>query len=160
MVTIIGIDVGKDGGLVAMDKLTSEVLGKILMPMVGDIVDGAAVADFIQSYTSPVVYIEKVSAMPGNGGVSMFNFGRSFGVLLGVVQALRVPHVLISPATWTKEVHAGLSKDLDPKERSKIILKRLYPNLDLKKTPKCKGPHLGMVDGLMICIYGVKHCNF
>ena len=34
-----------------------------------------------------IVVIEQVSAMPGQGVTSMFNFGQSFGVLKGICSA-------------------------------------------------------------------------
>ena len=37
-----------------------------------------------------VVVIEQVSAMPGQGVTSMFNFGQSFGVLKGICSAMQL----------------------------------------------------------------------
>lgn len=50
--------------------------------------------------------IEAVSAMPGQGGSSMFRFGESFGAVKGVVSALGIPYQLITPQRWKK--HYGL----------------------------------------------------
>ena len=48
------------------------------------------------------VVIEQVSAMPGQGVTSMFNFGQSFGVLKGVCSAMQLPMYFIRPAKWKK----------------------------------------------------------
>ena len=48
------------------------------------------------------VIIENVSAMPGQGVTSMFNFGQSFGILKGICSALRLPMFFVRPAKWKK----------------------------------------------------------
>ena len=48
------------------------------------------------------VVIEQVSAMPGQGVTSMFNFGQSFGVLKGVCSAMQLPMYFVRPARWKK----------------------------------------------------------
>ena len=48
------------------------------------------------------VVIEQVSAMPGQGVTSMFNFGQSYGVLKGVCAAMRLPMYFVRPAKWKK----------------------------------------------------------
>jgi crossover junction endodeoxyribonuclease RuvC len=46
--------------------------------------------------------VEQVSAMPGQGVTSMFNFGQSFGVLKGVCAAMQLPIFFVRPAKWKK----------------------------------------------------------
>ena len=41
------------------------------------------------------VIIEQVSAMPGQGVTSMFNFGQSFGILKGICSAMQLPCILL-----------------------------------------------------------------
>jgi crossover junction endodeoxyribonuclease RuvC len=48
------------------------------------------------------VVIEQVSAMPGQGVTSMFNFGQSFGVLKGICSAMQLSMYFIRPAKWKK----------------------------------------------------------
>ena len=48
------------------------------------------------------VVIEQVSAMPGQGVTSMFNFGQSFGILKGICSAMRLPMYFVRPAKWKK----------------------------------------------------------
>ena len=48
------------------------------------------------------VIIEQVSAMPGQGVTSMFNFGQSFGVLKGICSAMSLPVYYVRPAKWKK----------------------------------------------------------
>ena len=48
------------------------------------------------------VVIEQVSAMPGQGVTSMFNFGQSYGILKGICSAMQLPMYFIRPAKWKK----------------------------------------------------------
>ena len=48
------------------------------------------------------VIIEQVSAMPGQGVTSMFNFCQSFGILKGICSAMQLPMYFVRPAKWKK----------------------------------------------------------
>ena len=48
------------------------------------------------------VVIEHVSAMPGQGVTSMFNFGQSFGILKGICSAMQLSMYFVRPAKWKK----------------------------------------------------------
>ena len=48
------------------------------------------------------VVIEQVSAMPGQGVTSMFNFGQSFGILKGICSAMQLSMFFVRPAKWKK----------------------------------------------------------
>jgi crossover junction endodeoxyribonuclease RuvC len=48
------------------------------------------------------VIIEQVSAMPGQGVTSMFNFGQSFGILKGICSAMQLSMYFVRPAKWKK----------------------------------------------------------
>ena len=48
------------------------------------------------------VVIEHVTAMPGQGVTSMFNFGQSFGILKGICSAMQLPVYFVRPAKWKK----------------------------------------------------------
>jgi crossover junction endodeoxyribonuclease RuvC len=69
------------------------------------------------------VVIERVGALPGNGSVSMFNFGRSAGIIEGVVAALQRPYTYVTPATWTKAVGRAAGKDA-----SRMRAMELFPS--------------------------------
>jgi crossover junction endodeoxyribonuclease RuvC len=55
----------------------------------------------------------------------MFNFGRSAGIIEGVVAALRMPHTYVTPATWTKAVGRAAGKDA-----SRMRAMELFPDND------------------------------
>lgn len=95
--------------------------------------------------------LERVSAMPGNGSVSMFNFGCGFGWLQGLLDAYRISYELVRPQKWKAEF--GVTKD---KNTSIEVCKRLFPNVNLV-LPGCKKPHDGMAESLLMAEYARRH---
>ena len=65
------------------------------------------------------VVIEQVSAMPGQGVTSMFNFGQSFGILKGICSAMQLPMYFVRPAKWKK--YFGLIKSEKDASRTRAI---------------------------------------
>ena len=65
------------------------------------------------------VVIEQVSAMPGQGVTSMFNFGQSFGVIKGICSAMQLSTFFIRPAKWKK--YFNLIKSEKDASRTKVI---------------------------------------
>lgn len=57
------------------------------------------------------VYCERVGAVSGQGVTSVFSFGRSFGMIEGILAALKMPVTFVAPATWVKGVGRGPGKD-------------------------------------------------
>ena len=72
-----------------------------------------------------VLIVEQVSAMPGQGVTSMFNFGQSFGVIKGVCSALNVPIYFVRPTKWKK--YFNLIKTNKDASRTKAI--QIYPEI-------------------------------
>ena len=92
--------------------------------------------------------LERVGAMPGNGSVSMFKFGKSAGFIEGVLQAFHIPYELISPQKWKKEF--SLTSD---KSKSIEVCNHLFPDVNLLRTERCKKPHDGMAEALLMAEY-------
>ena len=65
------------------------------------------------------VVIEHVSAMPGQGVTSMFNFGQSFGILKGICSAMQLPMFFVRPAKWKK--YFGLINSEKDASRTRAI---------------------------------------
>jgi len=69
------------------------------------------------------VVIEQVSAMPGQGVTSMFNFGQSFGILKGICSAMQLPMYFVRPAKWKKYFNLiNSEKDARELRQSKYFL--------------------------------------
>ena len=71
------------------------------------------------------VIVEQVSAMPGQGVTSMFNFGQSFGVIKGICAAMQLPIFFVRPAKWKK--HFGLINSQKDASRTKAI--EMFPKI-------------------------------
>ena len=78
------------------------------------------------------VVIEQVSAMPGQGVTSMFNFGQSFGVLKGIFSAMQIPMDFISPVKWTKYFNLIITQ----KDSSRTKAIEFFPYISHKLSRK------------------------
>lgn len=110
-----------------------------------------------KNYDVQHVYIEKSQSMPGQGVVSIMTYGTGFGRILGWFDMLYLPYTLVSPRTWTKEMHAGCTGN-DAKAKSLQAVRRLFPNENLV-VDKCRTPHKGVIDALLIAEYGYRKFN-
>lgn len=92
-------------------------------------------------------FMEKVGAMPGQGVVSMFGFGKGFGIWLGILAGLQIRHTLVTPQAWKKEMMSGFGD----KDAARGRLQELYPGLveDLSRKKD-----IGRADAGLIAEYG------
>ena len=109
---IIGIDPGINGAICFFEN--GEVKDVIDMPTMQDgkknkrQINGNQIFNEISSRISNLdtkninVVVEQVSAMPGQGVTSMFNFGQSFGILKGICSAMHLSVYYVRPAKWKK----------------------------------------------------------
>ena len=109
---VIGIDPGITGSICFFED--GRIIDLIEMPNMADgkkqkkQVNGAQIYNEILLRTKNVdkknikVVIEHVSAMPGQGVTSMFNFGQSFGVLKGICSAMQLSMHFVRPVKWKK----------------------------------------------------------
>tara|TARA_B100001027_G_C16089728_1_gene251129 strand:+ start:125 stop:613 length:489 start_codon:yes stop_codon:yes gene_type:complete len=139
---IIGIDPGLKGAIcILKDGKILDVFDMPVMP-VGkknkSQVNGSQIFNEIQKAITNEdkkdikVVIEQVSAMPGQGVTSMFNFGQSFGVLKGVFSAMQIAMDFVSPVKWKKYYNLiNTHKDLS---RTKAI--EFFPYISHKLSRK------------------------
>ncbi len=79
------------------------------------------------------VVIEQVSAMPGQGVTSMFNFGQSFGILKGICAAMQLPMYFVRPAKWKKYFNLINSEKDASRTKAIEIFPYFSSNLSRKK---------------------------
>jgi len=149
----LGIDPGKKGGLVVLDKY-KRIYAKEVMPMIGYTYDVAAIKNFIVQTTPDHAFIEKVSAVAGASAKSTFQFGFGAGILEGILGGLEMPRTYIRPKEWQKFAHKGID-GTDPKDKSLTAVKQRYPNEDWLVTSRSTKPHDGLIDAALICEYGI-----
>ena len=103
----------------------------------------ALIVDVAKSITTgPIVAaVENTSSMPRQMG--SFNFGRSTGVIHGVLGALSVPFTLVQPAQWKSSVdlRRGVNETQSQvKTRARELASKLWPSeADLFKRVKDDG---------------------
>ncbi|MDA9643738.1 crossover junction endodeoxyribonuclease [Candidatus Pelagibacter sp.] len=109
---VIGIDPGlsgsicffKDGKIIDVVEMPTMTEGKKNKKQV----NGSQIFNEISERIKKIdkrdikVVIEQVSAMPGQGVTSMFNFGQSYGILKGISSAMQLPMYFVRPAKWKK----------------------------------------------------------
>ena len=183
---IIGIDPGLNG---AIALTNSAGWAQTIMPTVsagkGNEVNASAVADWLSTRcngTDTQVFLEKVKSFSragkpcprcsipcqickspprrlAGGATQNFKFGENFGVIKGVIGALKLPLHLVTPQNRQKVMHAGVSPELDPKQRSRVAAMRLFPGVDFRKSARCKNPHDGLIDATLIAAYGLRRMH-
>ena len=138
---IIGIDPGISGSICFFED--GKILDVLEMPTMTDgkknkkQVNGAQIYNEISTKIRSIekqnlrVIIEQVSAMPGQGVTSMFNFGQSFGILKGICSAMQLPMYFVRPAKWKK--YFGLIKSEKDASRTKVIEMFPYFSSQLSK---------------------------
>jgi crossover junction endodeoxyribonuclease RuvC len=139
---IIGIDPGISGAICFFED--GKVTDIVEMPNMADgkknkrQVNGAQIYNEISSRIKNFnkedikVVIEQVSAMPGQGVTSMFNFGQSFGVLKGICSAMQLSTYFIRPAKWKK--YFNLINSEKDASRTKAI--QIFPYISSKLSKK------------------------
>ena len=140
---IIGIDPGISGSICFLeDGIIKDVLE---MPTMTEgkknkkQVNGSQIFNEISSQIKTYekkdikVVIEQVSAMPGQGVTSMFNFGQSFGILKGICSAMQLPIYFVRPAKWKKYFNLINSEKDASRTRAIEIFPYFSTNLSKKK---------------------------
>jgi crossover junction endodeoxyribonuclease RuvC len=56
-------------------------------------------------------FVEAVSSLPGQGLSSTFAFGKTFGIILGVIASRSIPLTLVPAVRWKRALHVQKSKD-------------------------------------------------
>ena len=139
---IIGIDPGISGAVCFFEN--GEIKDVIDMPSMAEgkknkrQINGNQLFNEIErriknmSKKNIAVVVEKVSAMPGQGVTSMFNFGQSFGVLKGICSAMQLSMHFVRPAKWKK--YFGLIKTEKDASRTKVI--EIFPYISSELSRK------------------------
>jgi len=121
----IGIDPGKAGGIAATTGVLS--LASKCPETIADM------AIFLDSLTDmgqrPFAVIEKVHSMPKQGVVSTFTFGKGYGSWLGILSALKIPYIEVTPQSWMKHYGTMPKIKKERKHHLKHLAQQRYPEL-------------------------------
>ena len=139
----LGVDPGLHGGYALLENNEVKIARAFDR---GEFLD--LINDLMRAQQATRCCLEDVSARPGQGVVSMFHFGVIFGWLKGVLDLGEISYQEIRPKTWKKEF--GLNSD---KKKSIDVCLQLFPDVELKRTPKCRIPHDGIAESLLMAEY-------
>ena len=151
---IIGIDPGLSGGIAILDDL--KIFDIYDMPIMSEgkknknQLNSAQLVNIIRKNLIPngdtFLIVEQVSAMPGQGVTSMFNFGQTFGSIKGICAALNLPIFFVRPAKWKK--HFDLINSSKDASRTKVI--EMYPSISSRLSKK---KDVNKADAILIARY-------
>lgn len=151
---IFGIDPGLSGAVAELDPQLPQIATVRDMPIapygkagfVKNAVDLVELARLLGRRVDAWVFLERVSAFPGQGVGSMFSLGMSYWGAAGVAHALEHEVVLVEPKAW--KGHFGLSKD---KAEALALARKLFPTCpDL-----ARAKDHGRAEALLIARYGL-----
>ena len=140
---IIGIDPGITGSICFFED--GKIIDVVEMPTMTEgkknkkQVNGSQIYNEIIKKINQIskkdikVVIEQVSAMPGQGVTSMFNFGQSFGILKGICSAMQLPMYFVRPAKWKKYFNLINSEKDASRTKAIEIFPYFSTNLSKKK---------------------------
>lgn len=147
-VCIMGVDPGLSGAIAFYFPSQPMRVAVHDMPLADGEVSSPLLAEMITDYQPLLAIIERVSAMPKQGVVSMFNFGRAYGDVRGVVGALAIPVQYVTPGKWKKHYQLGSDKE-ECRGRALQLFPSCAEHFKLKK-------HHGRAEAALIARYGAE----
>ena len=128
---IIGIDPGIDGAVAVLTP-AGELVEVIDMPTLADgakgrrAVNAALLASVVYRSGATKAFCELVGPRPGDGHAGAFGFGRSRGIIEGVLAAAGVPVEMIAPASWKRA--AGIAPGKENKDSARSVAISRWPS--------------------------------
>lgn len=165
MKMFLGIDPGKDG---AISIISGESKSSFLTPKMGKEYDLNEMFNFINTLVREnpndiIACLENINSHSCPGRQAVFVMGKGVAYWEMALVANGVPYHMPTPATWQKVAWQGIpvqykapvdgKKKKDTKNTSMVAAKRLFPDVDFRKSDRCKNMHDGKVDSMLIAEY-------
>lgn len=165
----IGIDPGKEGFISMYED--GGVWKHYEMLKIGKFIDVQVLDSVFKNISSLVrigvrvhAVIEDVHAIYGSSAKGTFTFGYVTGLLEMSLVANRIPFTKVQPKTWQKEMwvgipiqrklsSSGLTMVNDTKLMSEMAVKRLFPDIDLRRNQRCKINDENKIDAILLTEY-------
>jgi len=168
----IGIDPGKKGFIAVLSVYDFDkpdwnfypiptIQGKIV-----DVVELNKIFKKIKTNTEIECHavIEKVHAIFGSSAKATFDFGYTAGLLEAMLVAHSIPYTLVTPKEWQKEMWGGVPNIKKPsksgkrqvndtKAMSEIAAKRLFPEIDMRRTERSSKNDDNKIDSILMAEY-------
>ena len=114
--------------------------------------------------------MEEIHSIYGSSSKGTFSFGEINGLLKGFLIANNIPYSLVQPKKWQDEIwefndkvydykkietEDGVKtrKTVNTKQTSFNAARRIFPNIDLRKSQRCRTIDDNKCDSLLICEY-------
>jgi len=165
-VIYVGIDPGKQGAIARIDADSATAFPiPVFKPAKGKPeYDVGAIRDAMLELATggPEIFVMvedpgPISPRVKAGSLAQYNRGVTRGwdwLLMG----MGIPHQLVKPKAWQKVMHEGCAGD-DTKLKSITAAQRLFPNVDLRRTERCRTQDDGMAEALLLAEYGRRTHN-
>lgn len=149
--TVLGIDPGLSGGLAFLTG--TEIVLYPMPTIAGRDFDIQEIKRLLLQYRPDLTSVEQQISMPGQGLSSTLQTGKGFGILLGLLAALEMPHQVIPAKSWQHKLFTGVLAKLDTKAKSEIVAKRIFPRADFRKSDRARVAADGLTDAACIAEY-------
>ena len=120
---LIGIDPGRAGAIAWLSE-AGHLIEVRDLPVTKEGLMPSVLAEWVRERAVHHAFLERVAARPGAGVSGMFNFGRGYGQIEGVLAALGVPVSLVTPTKWKADLRLPADKSA-----SRARAARLWPGL-------------------------------
>ena len=159
---VITIDIGLKGGICHFKDNNISFYSFPLKNKQLDIIELSSLFDKIINYNT-IIVVEKQNAFPNQGVCSMFNLGKFYGIVLGLISCKCLHKhnnniYLINPQRWVRK----LKVPSDKKSRVDILLNDKFLHRYIKKSMfyTKRGALLdGYVDSALILSYVISNLN-
>jgi len=166
----IGIDLGKHGAFAIQVQGKQPVLHSMPLNTAGEI-DVEEVYRILSLSTITVselsdimIVTENLHSVYGASASSNFQFGINIAIVTTIIEILKIPYVKVQAKEWQKLCFKGIKEihkpgkvkgrgTLETKKMALVAVKRLYPNVDLRRTQRSTKADEGMVDALLMSHY-------
>jgi crossover junction endodeoxyribonuclease RuvC len=158
-VMILGVDPGIHGAVAALDGREIVLLADFPMHVVAAKGRGDRAELDVHSLHALIAelgpiehaFVERVTARPGDGSVSMFRFGQACGAIYATLAVMKIPTTFVLPRAWQR--HHGIGPTPDAARQRAV---QLYPQIAPQLARKADG---NRADALLVACYGQAQCR-
>lgn len=148
----IGIDPGADGAIAMIPEQ-----GEIEIYELND----DNLISLLRSWKSDdcICCLEQVASSPQMGVKSAFSFAEGYGGIKMCLKCHSISFETVTPQKWKKEFGCYLGKEFSTKQKKDKdieVCKRLYPNINLRRTDRCKTDSDGYADAILMATYAKR----
>jgi hypothetical protein len=181
--SLVGIDPGLSGGIVFLPQDGVGEPKRFVMPVIEIKGKGkvktkheynlGAIRQMLVENGATHVFVEKqqpmtkpqiqrcgkcgtiVNTTQAQGIISTFQTGRGFGLLEGLLAGMQLRYTIVAPQSWQPKMLGGIP-GADSKAKARVVAGQLFPGLDLRANDRCRVPHEGITDALLIAVFGER----